>query len=475
MLSEHGYKISERNTTVAFVTVAREGLYHPVRQYLERIESDPSITPANISSLATDLLGNNNELANAMLRATVLGAVWRIFKPGSQFDSVCVLKGDQGLGKSKFWEHLAGEDWHTSSDAKDDKDQTLNIHSCWLYEMAELEAITGRKAAGELKNKITTRTDQFRAPYGRNTERHPRQSIFVGSVNDDRFLRDSTGSRRFWVVELHQAPDLARVRSERDAIWKAAVIAFRSGELPMLSPANQLLSSEQNGAYEQEDPWEAMLSAWAPTVPDPFTSAEALTGSGCRAKDQISKQDEMRVAEALKSLGFVQDKNPHLVKGVRARRWKSTQPAQPDKTSKREVVSGQNPYTAVDQPPLAQPTQPISESRDVVGGGGSLPATGEHAGDVFRQEVVSDETEPQIPCSAKSFADTTPHLPRLCQALSTVGLDTDPEPSPPWHPIALGIHAEHPDWLPCQIALHLGQGFERINGRDVKALLEARP
>ena len=475
MLSEHGYKISERNTTVAFVTVAREGSYHPVRQYLERIESDPSITPANISSLATDLLGNNNELANAMLRATVLGAVWRIFKPGSQFDSVCVLKGDQGLGKSKFWEHLAGEDWHTSSDAKDDKDQTLNIHSCWLYEMAELEAITGRKAAGELKNKITTRTDQFRAPYGRNTERHPRQSIFVGSVNDDRFLRDSTGSRRFWVVELHQAPDLARVLSERDAIWKAAVLAFRSGELPMLSPANQLLSNEQNGAYEQEDPWEPMLSAWAQSCRNPFTSSEALTGSGCRAKDQISRQDEMRAAEALKRLGFVQDKNALSVHGVRARRWKSTQPAQPDTTSKREVVSGQNPYTAVDQPPLAQPSQPISESRDVVGEGGGSPATEEHAGDVFRQEVVSDKSEPQIPCSAKSFADTPPHLPRLCQALSTVGLDTDPEPSPPWHQVALGIHAEHPDWHPHQIALHLRQGFERINGRDVKALLGARP
>ena len=333
MLSEHGYKISERNATVAFVTVAREGSYHPVRQYLERIESDPSITPANIGSLATDLLGNDNELANAMLRASVLGAVWRIFKPGSQFDSVCVLKGDQGLGKSKFWEHLAGEDWHTSSDAKDDKDHTLNIHSCWLYEMAELEAITGRKAAGELKNKITTRTDQFRAPYGRNTERHPRQSIFVGSVNDDRFLRDSTGSRRFWVVEMHRAPDLERVRRERDAIWKAAVIAFRTGVLPMLSAADQLRSSKQNGAYEQEDPWEAMLSEWAQSCRDPFTSSEALTGAHCRAREQISKEDEMRAAEALKRLGFVQDKNAHKHKGVRARRWKPTQPAQPDTAS----------------------------------------------------------------------------------------------------------------------------------------------
>ena len=324
LLSEHGYKIGKLPTQDALVAIAHERSFHPVLQYLETIEADPNLQPLDLDTIAQDFLGVDGALSAAMIRATLIGAVKRVFEPGCQFDVACTLKGGQGLRKTSFWKTLASPAWFTSTMPESEKDVTLNIHSAWIFELAELESITSKRSNGALKNLITTSSDLVRVPYGRVTERKDRCGIFVGSVNDDTFLRDETGSRRWWVIEIKKQLDITKLQKHRDAIWKAAVLAFRTGELPMLSDELQALSDRSNTNYEAEDPWLSLLGAWvaAPGAAKQFSSAAAIVGAGLRERKQISTGDARRAADCLKRLGYGQAKlQTKNAGGERARFW----------------------------------------------------------------------------------------------------------------------------------------------------------
>ena len=108
---------------------------------------------------------------------------------------------------------------------------TVAAHRVWITELAELEHITGKRSTGALKNHITTRTDLCRVPYGRSYERLKRRSIMVASVNGDEFLKDQTGDRRFWVVDVgRHVIDTQKLSHDRDCIWKAAIAQYRAGK-----------------------------------------------------------------------------------------------------------------------------------------------------------------------------------------------------------------------------------------------------
>ena len=263
-----------------------------------------------------------------MLKVAVLGAANRRLQPGCQMDSVGVLKGKQGSRKTTFWKVLASPDWFCSTMPQGEKDQLLNVHSCWIFELAELEHITGRTAAGALKNLITTTSDNFRLPYQRRANSHDRNSIFVSSVNGDDFLRDNTGSRRFLVIECPQNPDKGEtidteaVRRDRDAIWKTAVLSLDYGEQPFLSADDQAENNSRNTQYHQDHPWQDAIEEWLGQRGDePFTSKTALVNSGCRNETCIARKDEMEISQILQSMGYAKNNNKEIIRGVRGRYW----------------------------------------------------------------------------------------------------------------------------------------------------------
>lgn len=378
LLTGKGFKIGKDPVRDAILHVARQTPVHPVRDYLERVKADPSVTPYDLDQVAPKLFRASQPLHVAMVRKWLIGAAARALKPGCQMDYCLVLKGHQGLLKSTGLKALAGGEWFTSTHANSDKDFLQNVHSCWIYELAELESITNAKQAGALKNLITTATDVFRPPYGRTPERTDRQSVFCATVNKDQFLRDDTGNRRFWVVPIEGSKQLDRdaIATARDAIWKAAVLAHEAGELPMLSEELEAISADQNEDYNEQDAWVGMVQAWMDGDPlvkwnheagDPstsiykateaFTSAEILFSAGLRPPNGITKADEMRLAEVLRSLGFERSKQLR-VEGVIARRWRMSQPSQPSQPSHSEVVTPQTHGRAVDQLKTSQPSQP---------------------------------------------------------------------------------------------------------------------
>jgi predicted P-loop ATPase len=394
VLSGKGWKVGCEPVIKAIVHTARQAPHHPVRAYLQQVEADPSITPFDLDQVAPQFFRAKQPLHVAMVRKWLIGAVSRALNPGCQMDYVLVLQGAQGQLKSTSLGALGSPDWYCSSIPENEKDLLLNIHSTWIYELAELESVTSRKEAGRLKNLITTSTDLVRVPYGRTNERMARQSVFCATVNEDTFLRDDTGNRRFWVVPVDGTSpiDKTGLLAARDAIWKAAVAAYRVNELPMLPPGLEALSSQQNQEFNQQDPWVEMVLAWMDGEPlhrwdpdrdpstviydanRPFTSAEILYSAGLRRLDQITRADEMRVAAVLRQLRF--DRAQKRVDGRIDRFWLPSQPSQPSQPQAAEVVTPQTPAAAMGLGVPSQPSQPFSTKKELKKKGHATPCAG---------------------------------------------------------------------------------------------------
>ena len=200
-----------------------------------------------------------------------------------------------------------------------------------ITELGELEHHTGKRSAGALKNLITNPRDLQRVPYGRAYQFMPRRSVLAASVNGDDFLRDMTGNRRFWVVDLPQKQHVDvintdRIERDRDRIWKAAIAQYRDGMKPMLSAAHQGQSDKQNEGFTVENRFISAVemrcleklkaSAGFPlqvAIEESMVcaSVEHLEDGGVRViQRQATKTDQQDMAECLKLLGFKRDDNP---------------------------------------------------------------------------------------------------------------------------------------------------------------------
>jgi len=157
-LSENGWIIAEKAAVDALMLTARERPFHPIREYLKRVEDDRSIAPFDLDEVATKFfrVRPDSRLHVAMVRRWLIGAVARAMEPGCQMDHCLVLQGGQGLGKSTALQALASPDWFCCTVPDQDKDLTLNVHSCWIYELAELEALL---KAGAMEKSVNTKDD----------------------------------------------------------------------------------------------------------------------------------------------------------------------------------------------------------------------------------------------------------------------------------------------------------------------------
>ena len=364
LFSQKGWIIGQEAIDKAVLHVSRKRAVHPIREYLLRIEEDSSIAPYDLDRVGPDMLRTNQPLHATMVRKWLIGAAARALEPGCKMDYCLVLQSPkQGLYKSTALAALASDEWHTSTVPKEDKDMLLNIHNTWLYELAELESYTSKREAGHIKNTLTTTIDNFRVPYGRTNEKRKRSSVFCGTANSDTFLRDDTGNRRFWIIPIsgNQKLDIAAIKRHRDSIWKAAVLAYRSGELPMLDDSLEALSEHQNDAYRERDAWREMLELWIEGKPifkkgldsppgkgfqvgDFYSSAEILYSAGLKQSNQITRGDETRLGPVLRSLGF--HKKRVVVGGRSLQRWLATSRVKNPALIAEQETAGESPDTS---------------------------------------------------------------------------------------------------------------------------------
>jgi predicted P-loop ATPase len=257
-LSRMGYDTVDR----AIKMRAQEKAYHPVRDWLESLQWD-----------GTERLGHwlprycnteDSDYTRAVGRMFLISMVARIFQPGCKVDHVLILGGPTGFYKSTACKILAGGEAYFSDDLPDmdAKDARAHLNGKWLVELSELTAVS--KAEVEtIKAFVTRQVETYRPAYGRRDVHEPRQCVFVGTTNQDEYLRDETGNRRFWPVDILNRIDLARLEQDRSQLFAEAVAAYNSGErwYPDAEQEERIFRPRQ-AAKMVEDVWTETVSQW---------------------------------------------------------------------------------------------------------------------------------------------------------------------------------------------------------------------
>jgi len=329
-LAEQGFKVSKELALDCLVQVGGENPYDPVRLYLDHVAA--TVAPAYINGLATAYLRPEDDgptLYDHMLRCTLIGAVRRVYEPGSKHDTATVLMGDQGARKSSFWSALGGPFFSDALGDISSKDDLMVLHRSWIMEWAELDHITGRKHAGQVKAFLSQSTDFFRVPYGKATEAFPRRGIIVGSTNRSAgFLQDDTGNRRFWVIPTTRTEanpiDTPALLAERDAIWSAAVLAYRGGAINYLPVDMAQQVTRENEAYQVDNPWLPAVAHWIEQrIPgENITTERILIEAVQKPIERQTRADQMAIADILRILGY--ERRRSMVDGQRQWRWHSS-------------------------------------------------------------------------------------------------------------------------------------------------------
>lgn len=251
---------SDRNFKVAFTKVTRDRAFNPVKQYLDNLPKWDGVKRVE-RFLITNLAANDDKYTEEVTRKWFAAAVARIYQPGIKFDSILVLDGKQGVGKSTIIKSLVDSEYFSDSlqlsDMDDNKKAGEKIQGFWIIEIQEL---AGMKKADieKVKGFISCTDDKYRPSYGKTVEWHPRSCAIFSTVNGDRgFLRDLTGNRRFWVVKINsknETPNISFSQEYKDQIWAEAKHYYENGEELFLSGEYLETAKEyQNNAMEHDE------------------------------------------------------------------------------------------------------------------------------------------------------------------------------------------------------------------------------
>ena len=286
----HYGTFSARNYDIAVTKVADDRAYHPIREFIESLPEWDKVP--RVDTLLVDYLGaGDTAYVRAVTRKTLCAAISRVLRPGCKFDSMLVLNGPQGVGKSTLIAKLAGEWFSDSLNLGDTKDKTAaeKLQGYWILEIGELAGL--KKAEVEtLRSFLSRQNDIYRAAFGKRATPHLRQCVFFGTTNaESGYLRDTTGNRRFWPVKT---PGSGKKQSwnltheEILQIWAEALVYVRQGEKLYLSAEMDALAKDEQREAMESDEREGLVREYLDTLlperwaeMDLFERRNFLTGS----------------------------------------------------------------------------------------------------------------------------------------------------------------------------------------------------
>ena len=230
-----GGRLSNRNVIMDVIQqIADDNRFNTLTSYLDTLVWDGL---SRIPTMFTDFLGASySDLYSTMSRIWMKAAVMRAYEPGCKFDYIVILSGPQGIGKSNFCERLSVRpEWYCENVQMGDKDGLLQLRNSWIINMDEITSLN-KKDAATAKNFITSTSDKFRSPYGRLPMTYKRHCIFIGTTNEDTFLKDTTAvtERRYWVVRCSGTRKDSIDRFEKltpnvvDQLWAEAVYYYKN-------------------------------------------------------------------------------------------------------------------------------------------------------------------------------------------------------------------------------------------------------
>lgn len=240
-LGGRGMKVSDRDLESAINNVAQKNVVHPVKDMLENLP--PWDGQHRVQNIFIKYLGAED---NAYHRETatvfMIAAIARIYEPGIKFDAAPILEGAQGIRKSTFIRELSmGFFGELSAAAIEDKKVFVeDMAGVWIAEIPELQGFN-RSEVNDLKATMSRQSEKTRMAYGRRSMDFPRQNVMIGSTNEDEYLRDLTGGRRFWPIKCQVSSiDIDLLRKNLEQIWAEALAMYRElrerkpvGDLPL--------------------------------------------------------------------------------------------------------------------------------------------------------------------------------------------------------------------------------------------------
>lgn len=236
-------------------------VFHPVREYLNALHHDG--TPRVRGFFGNYMDVPPGEYAELTSLFFLLGMVARAYEPGCPMRLVPILEGEQYKGKSAALAALGGEWFSDTPFVVGDKDAYLSLRGCWLYEIAEYDSFS-RAESTRVKAFVSSRRDNFRAPYDRQNAKWPRQCVFSATTNQDEYFKDPTGNTRFAPVVTGLEIKVDAIERDRDQIFAEAVQLYRQGVRRYATQEEQrrLFTPEQD-LREVEDPWFSLIATWA--------------------------------------------------------------------------------------------------------------------------------------------------------------------------------------------------------------------
>lgn len=244
--------------------VARSRSFNPIKDYLEGLKWDG--VQRLQSALPTYWKTEDSPIVRKMGLCFFLSLVARAYQPGCKVDTAMIFLGNQGQYKSTAFKALMPDEslFSDSSIKFDDvKAAAEQIRGKWLVEIAEMASFE-RHEAEQIKAFLSSSTDRFRAPYAALAEDVPRVTVFYGTSNRLEVLRDPTGNRRFWPVQVpdDQVIDLTGLRADRDQLWAEAVAWYKAGESWWMGRDWEPFLNQHQERFELGDALDEMILKW---------------------------------------------------------------------------------------------------------------------------------------------------------------------------------------------------------------------
>jgi len=262
--------------TGSLTTIADQNRYNPVLTWVNSTPWDgvkrwdefcKTVTPKQVK-----LLADGTPLHSALIKRWMVSAIAAASRDGTSLHGVLVLQGDQGLGKTSWLKSLAPESLNVVKDGlslnPDNKDSVKKVISYWLVELGEVNGTLKKSDQESLKAFLTKDSDEIRLPYGRAESDFGRRTAFFGSVNNKTFLKDDTGSRRWWVIECDQVN--YQHTFDMQQVWAEVLASFESGMQWHLTDDEFNALNSSNEDFQVIDPIEERILSRLDWETDPI-------------------------------------------------------------------------------------------------------------------------------------------------------------------------------------------------------------
>lgn len=285
----------------AVVVIAEMNRFHPVREYLTGLTWDRI---SRIDRWLNAYMGAEFSTYSALVgRMFLIGAVARVMRPPVKMDTVLIFEGLQGLGKSTALKILGG-DWFTDTPfVLGDKDGFQQMQGVWIVELAELDSFN-KADHTRAKQFFGSQIDRYRPSYGRLTQTFARQCVFAGSTNQDTYLRDATGNRRYWPVACTKV-DADALAADRDQLWAEAYHLYQQGNTWWPDEKHKILFSDQQEQRFDRDVWEELIDKWLASITrNRVLMSEIMDEALGLEASQMKPPEQKRVGQIMSHLGW---------------------------------------------------------------------------------------------------------------------------------------------------------------------------